>query len=342
MATCGGLTPEAPVRLDGALGTELLARGLPLGAAPERWLIKHPWAIARLHEAYVEAGAQAVHTCTFGANDARLDAVGLAGRTGELARAAVGLARGAGPRWVLGDMGPTGLPAPPDSGAVPAAPRAAPGGAGGQDGSWRRQLFRAHWGLARALVDEGVDALHLETMTSLTEARAGLDAALEACEAAGREVPVWVSLTCRRDDAGGAFVTLAGEPAVQALAALRRAGAQVVGANCLLQAPALVSLARQAAAAGVGPLVLQPAAGQPREVRPAGSGAGGSPQGGGDGAGAAGASRRFVYDGDPEVFAAALAGATRGGAPLACAVGGCCGTSPAWIRRLADRLDGAA
>ena len=158
----------------------------------------------------------------------------------------MGLARGAGPRWVLGDMGPTGLPAPPDSGAVPAAAQAVPGQDGGwdsghesghdsgQDSDWRRQLFRAHWGLARALVDEGVDALHLETMTSLTEARAGLEAALEACEAAGREVPVWVSLTCRRDDAGGAFVTLAGEPAVQALAALRRAGAQVVGANCLL------------------------------------------------------------------------------------------------------------
>ena len=103
-----------------------------------------------------------------------------------------------------------------------------------------------------------------------------------------------------------------------------------------------MSLARQAVAAGVGPLVLQPAAGQPREVRPAAFGAGGRAISKEGGEGAASASRRFVYDGDPEVFAAALAGATRGGAPLACAVGGCCGTSPAWIRRLADRLDGAA
>ncbi len=312
------------------MGTELMARGLRLGEPPERWVLEHPAAVAHVHARYVDAGSEAVHTCTFGANTVRLRAVGLEGRADEVVREAVRLARAARPRWVLGDMGPTGLRLPPGEGAEDRAP-----------GPWRARLFEAHHGLARRLLDEGVDALHVETMTDAREALVALEAALRACAATGRDAPVWVSLTFRRASGPSPFVTLAGEPADVTLQALRRAGAHAVGANCLLQAPDMLALARHVAARGLGPVVLQPAAGQPREVSSPPP-----PQAGAEPHTAQEAPRRFVYDGDPEVFARALASAVQGdrarggGGPLARAVGGCCGTTPAWIARLTTRLGG--
>jgi methionine synthase I (cobalamin-dependent) len=194
---------------------------------------------------------------------------------------------------VLADLGPTGQYRPPVG--------------CGDPGAWRA----AYSEQAAALAELGVDALHVETMGDLQEARV----CLAAARAAAPGLPVLVSLTFDRRRRG--FFTMMGDPLVESLAALAREGAAAVGANCSLTSPDMLDLAREALAALAAlaiPLVLQPNAGQPRP----------SPEG-------------LRYDQDPAAFAADQAAAARLGVRL---VGGCCGTDPRFIAALRQALAG--
>lgn len=102
----------APARLvlDAAAGTRLIAAGLDLARDdPSLWVVDHPDAVAGLHRADVAAGADAVLTCTFGANRDWLNRWGRGGEAAAINVNAVALARdAAGPgRLVLGSIGPT-------------------------------------------------------------------------------------------------------------------------------------------------------------------------------------------------------------------------------------------
>ena len=117
----GGVLEQARERalvFDGAMGTLLMAAGLAPGEAPELWNEKRPEVIREIHRRYYEAGADVVHTNTFGGNPVKLADRGLAERTEALNLAAVRLAREVCPhgRFVAGDMGPTGQDAPPAGG----------------------------------------------------------------------------------------------------------------------------------------------------------------------------------------------------------------------------------
>jgi methionine synthase I (cobalamin-dependent) len=233
------LTGARPLLLDGGLGSMLIARGLGGGEAPERWVLERGEQVAAVHRAYVEAGADAVQTATFGAHPARLARAGLEGRAGEVARAAVALARAAGAPFVIGDLGPSGEYLPP---------------VGRADAG---ELALGFERLAAALAAAGVDALHVETMSDRREAALALAAALRAAPG----VPVLVSLTFERRPRG--FFTVMGDPLVASLAELAAAGAAAVGANCTLASSDMLELARAARAALATPLVVQPNAGQP-------------------------------------------------------------------------------
>lgn len=273
--------------LDGGLGTMLMAAGLARGAAPEPWNVDAPEKVIAVHRAYVEAGSEAVHTNSFGGHPIRLAHFGLAARCEELCGAAVRNARASGARFVIGDLGPTGE-------------FLAPVGRGDVE-RWRDGFRRQ----AGALLAAGVDALHVETMSDLREARA----AVEAARTEARGLPVLASLTFERKKRG--FRTVMGDAAVAALAALRDSGAAAVGSNCSLASPDMRDLGEELVAAGVGPLVLQPNAGQP-EIAPDG----------------------VRYTQAPEAFAADMA-------PLAAriaALGGCCGTDRRFIAALAARI----
>ena len=98
---------------DGATGTNLFAMGLASGAAPELWNAAHPDRIRRLHQDFVDAGADIILTNSFGANARRLALHGAEARTHELnalaARHARAVADAAGRRvLVAGSVGPTG------------------------------------------------------------------------------------------------------------------------------------------------------------------------------------------------------------------------------------------
>jgi len=207
--------------LDGGLGSMLLARGLAPGEAPEGWNLERPEELVAIHQRYVQAGSEAVHTNTFGANTMRLERFGLAGRCAEINQQAVALARRANPVFVLGDVGPTGEYLQPVGKAEPDAMRAA---------------FLEQ---ARALADAGVDGFHIETMSDLREALL----ALEAVRQAAADAVVLVSLTFDRKRRG--FFTVMGDAAKNAGRKLVQAGASGVGANCTLTSPDMVPLARE-------------------------------------------------------------------------------------------------
>ncbi|MCU1282671.1 MAG: Homocysteine S-methyltransferase, partial [bacterium] len=102
--------PTRPLLLDGAIGTELIARGLRVREeSPEAWNLERPDQVRAVHAAYAAAGADAIQTNTFGATRPRLARFGLADRLLEICAAAVRLAREAAPRAaVIGSLGPTG------------------------------------------------------------------------------------------------------------------------------------------------------------------------------------------------------------------------------------------
>ena len=78
------LAAVRPVLFDGALGTELMARGLPRGGVPELWNVGRPEIVKEIHAAYFAAGADVVSTNSFGASPIKLAAHGLESRTREI------------------------------------------------------------------------------------------------------------------------------------------------------------------------------------------------------------------------------------------------------------------
>jgi methionine synthase I (cobalamin-dependent) len=159
---------------------------------------------------------------------------------------------------------------------------------------------------AEALAAAGVDLLSIETMYSLAEARAALRAALRT------GLPVALCLTFNLNPRG--YFTLMGETVEAVVEAALRDGATLVGANCTLGSTDFVQLAKElvAAAAGRIPVLVQPNAGEPELVN-----------------------ARAVYHKDADEFADEVAQMAAAGCR---AVGGCCGTTPDFLARVAARL----
>jgi 5-methyltetrahydrofolate--homocysteine methyltransferase len=240
-----------PVLLDGAMGTALLAAGLPPGRLPEAWLGERPEAIRAVHAAHAAAGAGLLLSCTFNAASPRL-ATALPGvSAARLCAAAVALAREAAPGVrVAGALGPLALARP--DGEAPAAARL-------------RAPFERPF---EALAEAGADLLWLESQYDWREA----EAALAAAVAVGLPVAVTFTLLPR----GGRLVAPDGTPAEALLArAARFAGAGqrdgrvvAVGVNCVPTGAPLTALAGWARATLPVPFVAKPSPGLPGAVAP--------------------------------------------------------------------------
>jgi 5-methyltetrahydrofolate--homocysteine methyltransferase len=228
---------------DGAMGTSLMEAGLPPGSCGELWNLDRPGEVARVHRAFVDAGADYLLTNTFGANTIALARHGLAGRTARINEQGADIARSVAGDGVLviGDLGPTGGLLEP-YGALSEA---------GAEEAYRSQV--------QALARAGVDAIICETFQSAAEMRCALRAAREAAQ-----VPLIASMTFS-PLADGACRNLMGE-APEALARLgEEFGCEVIGTNCgqgIRTMPALVADIR-GLAPGV-PLICQPNAGLPK------------------------------------------------------------------------------
>jgi len=234
------LARSRTVLFDGALGTELMARGLPRRTPPEAWNLERPNLVREVHAAYFAAGSDVVSTNSFGGSPIKLAAHGLEHRAYEFNRAAARLAREAAPagRFVAGSIGPTGKFMKPQ-------------------GDYTPEEFAAGFAeQARGLADGGADVLIVETQYDLREALAAVQGARSASA-----LPVFVTMTFNALPRG--YFTLMGDTVARAAAELERAGAMAVGANCTLNSEQMVGCVRALRAATGLPLIAQANAGQP-------------------------------------------------------------------------------
>ncbi len=196
--------------LDGAMGTELIARGIEVGKCNDYLNIEQPDIISDIHRSYFEAGSDAVITNTFGANKYALRRHGFAEEVIKINKASAQIARRAAgqEKYVLGDIGPSGDFLEP-LGALKA-----------------EDLKEAYIQQANALLDGGVDGFIIETMTAIDEAAV----AIEAVKSIGSDLPVLASMSF--DKAGDDFKTMMGVDVKAAVEKIVSSGVDAVGFNC--------------------------------------------------------------------------------------------------------------
>ena len=103
------MEPSELIILDGGMGTQLQAAGLPMGQAPELWNLTEPEKVTAVHRRYVEAGSRVLYTNTFGVNRLKTSRIGHSVR--ELVEGGVRCARAAAGKEearVALDIGPLG------------------------------------------------------------------------------------------------------------------------------------------------------------------------------------------------------------------------------------------
>lgn len=198
---------DRPILMDGAMGTALEQNGLhlPAGAWSAHAVQYHPHAVRALHGAYARAGATVHTAATF-----RTQPWVVGERAGHLTRVAIHLARSAVPtgHLVAGSMAPE------------------------RDCYLKGPLSptaRAHHlAMARLLAAAGADLILVETFCNVDEALVATEAALTT------GLPVWATLT-----PGPHGDLLSPTELAAGALQLHRAGAVMVGANCLPSARAL-------------------------------------------------------------------------------------------------------
>lgn len=226
--------------LDGAMGTQLIERGLKKGECPELWNLEKQEIIMEIHKSYFEAGADAVLTNTFGGNSIKLAHFKLEEKTREINLAGAKIAVGVKPdgKFVGGDIGPTGKILKPY---------------GPLDEMTAISSFEEQ---AKALADGNVDFIIIETMSDLREAISALRGAKKATS-----LPVLVSLAYQRTPRG--FFTIMGNPISQCVRTLEEEGADAIGANCNIGSTEMVLLAKELKVHTTLPIFVEPNAGKP-------------------------------------------------------------------------------
>ncbi len=274
---------EKATLLDGATGSNLFVMGMPRGICSEEWILDHPDVLVELQKAYVEAGSQILCAPTFGANRFNLSSHGLGAQVEEMNHELVKISKKAvdGKAYVAGDV--TAIVK-----MIGMSPEA----------TYEKAMERYKEQM-RYLVDAGVDVILMETMTSMDEAMAALEAAQQVCD-----LPVLCSMTI---DADGSIY--AGGHIFEAAETLQEMGADAVGINCSVGPEQLVSIVEGLNQRLHIPMIVKPNAGMPK-ISDTGEAS---------------------YDMTPERFGRSMKVLLEKGAKI---VGGCCGTTPDYIREL--------
>lgn len=285
--TLARLLQSTPVLTDGAWGTQLQALGLSAGECPDAWNLTHPEQVRQVARLYVDAGSAVILTNTFRSNRVALEGFGLADRVVDINTSGVRISReaAAGRALVFASIGPTGKMLMTEE-VTP------------------EEMLQAFTEQAAALSSAGADALVVETMSDLEEAKL----AVQAARTTG--LPVVASMVF--DSGRDRDRTMMGSTPEQVAEELAAAGADVIGANCGLGMEGYIPIARRLRAATHLPIWIKPNAGLPEMVE-----------------------GKVTYRTTPEEFARQATALRDAGVAF---VGGCCGTSPQFVHALSTTL----
>lgn len=271
---------------DGAWGTFLQQKGLAPGECPELWNIERPDDVLQIAQSYIDAGSDMVETNSFGGSSFKLSSYGLAERAYEINKAAAEISRkAAGPdKHVLGSIGPTGKILM--IGEVTA-----------------EELYNAFKIQATALETGGADALVIETMSDLEEAKA----ALRACKE-NTKCEIICTMTFEKSGEN-AYHSMMGVTPTQMTAELVEAGANIIGANCGNGVKDMIGIAKEIRSVNNEiPVLIHANAGAPIYK---------------DG--------KTIFPETPEQMAEFVKTLIDAGANI---IGGCCGTTPEHIKQI--------
>jgi len=229
---------------DGALGTMLMREGLQPGQCPDVLVVEQPDLLASIAGQYLEAGADIIHTNTFGASPMRLSDYGLEEKTEEINKQAANLVEQVvdDRAYVSGSSGPSGKILQPYGDAEEEI----------LYGGYERQM--------KALTNAGVDIICIETMIDLREAVL----AVKATKAVSPQTPIMATMTFDKTPKG--YFTVWGNSIEEAAVGLQEAGADLVGSNCGHGIETMVEIARRFREATSLPLLIQSNAGPPETI----------------------------------------------------------------------------
>jgi methionine synthase / methylenetetrahydrofolate reductase(NADPH) len=251
--------------------------------------VTEPEAVFRVHQAYIDAGAQIIETNTFGANRFKLAPLGLGEDVQRLNSRGVKIAREAREAaakevLIAGSIGPLGI------GVQARHPEP-------------EQIISIFHEQALALEERGVDLFILETFSYVDELVLAIDAIRSFSG-----LPIVAQLSYSEE--GTTFCDV--RPSAAA-ALLKNKNVQVIGANCTLGPQSLLPILQELA--------------ETSDIRVSGMPNAGFPKREGD---------RIVYPkSSPEYFAQFAREAAALGVRI---LGGCCGTTPAHIRAMAEAV----
>ncbi|MEX2370729.1 MAG: homocysteine S-methyltransferase family protein [Bacteroidales bacterium] len=277
---------------DGAWGTFIHQKGLRADESPESWNLTRPDDIYDVALSYVKAGADMILTNSFGGSPYKLAPYGLDGKTYEINKGAAEISRrAAGDEiLVLGSVGPTGKILM--MGEVTEV-----------------ELLNSFAEQVRGLTDGGVDAILVETMSDMDEARIALKAARSVTS---KELICTFTFSLTPADE---YRTMMGTTPAETVEMLTEEGADIIGANCGNGIAGMIEIVKQIRAVNKEiPVLVHANAGLP-----------------------------VLRDGEsvfPETaveMAAQIWELVAAGANI---VGGCCGTTPEHISRMAAVVRG--
>jgi 5-methyltetrahydrofolate--homocysteine methyltransferase len=273
---------------DGAWGTYLHQKGLKPGECPEEWNISHPAEVFAIAQSYIEAGADMIETNSFGGSRFKLADYGLENRVFEFNKSAAEISRKAAGKdlYVIGSVGPTGKMLI-------------------MEDVTEADLYEAFKEQAMALEAGGVDAIIIETMTDLDEARIAVIAAREntGCE-------VICTMTFDKIPGGG-YRTMMGISPSEMTTTLVESGASIVGANCGNGIADMIDIVKEIRRINSSiPILIHANAGKPVYI---------------DGA--------TSFPENPDDMANRVSEIIDAGANI---IGGCCGTTPSHIRKIRE------
>jgi methionine synthase I (cobalamin-dependent) len=282
---------EKTIIFDGAMGTLIMAAGIESVKSPILLNTQKPDLVTDIHKQYYAAGADVVLTNTFSGNPLKLEAERIGAQMEALNRQAAELAKQACPegKFVAGDIGPSGKTLPPIGDSSP------------------QEMQEGFYQQAKVLIESGVDLILIETMYSLEEAVAAVNAVRTASD-----ILLIASMTYNNTEMG--YYTIMGETVGQCASTLVEAGADSIGANCTLGSSDMIELTRELRAATDKPILIQPNAGKPVTDEDV-----------------------TYYQQTPSEFALDLKQIKEAGADM---VGGCCGTNPEFIKSMIAAISG--